>query len=84
MAQYRGTIEGSRGQASRLGAKTSGLTTTTKSWTTETTVYYYWDETAQEDCVRITVRKMYGNEVTIFDGPESKLLKKIIRKRSQW
>ena len=32
MAQFRGTVEGNRGQASRLGHKTYGLTTTCNAW----------------------------------------------------
>ena len=33
MAQFRATIQGGKGQASRLGHKTSGLTTTASGWT---------------------------------------------------
>jgi hypothetical protein len=32
MAQYRGTVEGTRGQASRLGSKVSGLIVTANGW----------------------------------------------------
>lgn len=32
MAHFRGTIQGARGEASRLGHKTSGLTTTNNGW----------------------------------------------------
>jgi hypothetical protein len=32
MAQYRGTIRGQRGTASRLGSKVSGLTATANGW----------------------------------------------------
>lgn len=32
MAQYRATIKGQRGQASRLGSKRSGLRTITNGW----------------------------------------------------
>jgi len=34
MAQFRGTIEGNRGEASRLGTKASGLTVTANGWDT--------------------------------------------------
>lgn len=32
MAQYRGTVEGTRGQASRLGSKASGLVVEGNGW----------------------------------------------------
>lgn len=32
MAHFRGTVKGGRGEASRLGHKTTGLTTTCNSW----------------------------------------------------
>ena len=32
MAHFRGTVRGSRGQASRLGTKRSGLTVTCNGW----------------------------------------------------
>jgi hypothetical protein len=32
MAHFRGTVEGSRGEASRLGSKDSGLRTTANGW----------------------------------------------------
>lgn len=38
MAQFRGTIQGSRGSASRLGGKESGLTVTANGWDVGATV----------------------------------------------
>lgn len=32
MAQFRGTVQGNRSEASRLGHKTTGLTTTCNAW----------------------------------------------------
>ena len=32
MAQYRGSVSGGRGQASRLGHKTTGMTTECNGW----------------------------------------------------
>lgn len=32
MARFRGTVQGNRGQASRLGTKRSGLVTETNGW----------------------------------------------------
>ncbi len=39
MAQFRGTIEGARGSASRLGHKGSGLKVTANGWDTGARVY---------------------------------------------
>ena len=39
MAHFRGTLQGSRGEASRLGTKASGLDTTTDGWTSGVRVY---------------------------------------------
>lgn len=38
MAQFRSTINGSRGEASRLGTKASGIRTETNGWTGGVTV----------------------------------------------
>lgn len=38
MAQFRGTITGNRGEASRLGSKESGMRTETNGWTGGVTV----------------------------------------------
>ncbi len=39
MAQFRGTIRGARGGASRLGHKATGLTVTADGWDTGAKVY---------------------------------------------
>lgn len=38
MAQFRGTVSGQRGEASRLGSKNSGLTVTANGWNAGVTV----------------------------------------------
>jgi len=49
MAQFMGTIQGSRGQATRLGGKPSGLSVSANGWTCGVKVYAYFDETTGED-----------------------------------
>ena len=53
MAQFRGTVEGNRGQASRLGHKTSGLTTTCNAWNIG--VKCYADHRDGEDVIQIII-----------------------------
>jgi len=38
MAQFRGTVEGNRGEASRLGTPASGMVTTCNGWNMGVTV----------------------------------------------
>tara|TARA_R100001015_G_C4633828_1_gene199309 strand:- start:3246 stop:3512 length:267 start_codon:yes stop_codon:yes gene_type:complete len=49
MAQYRGTIQGNRGEASRLGTKSSGLTMTSNGWESGIKVRAYFDAESNKD-----------------------------------
>ena len=49
MAQFRGTVQGNRSQASRLGHKTAGLTTECNGWDTGVKVEARWNEELQCD-----------------------------------
>ena len=49
MAQFRATIQGQRGDASRLGSKSSGITTRTNGWNVGVEVRGYYDEKTGED-----------------------------------
>lgn len=53
MAQYRGTLSGQRGTASRLGNKKSGLKVTCNGWEIGITVYATYDEDAKEDVMTV-------------------------------
>ena len=55
MAQFRGTVGGNRGAASRLGTKSSGLTTTCNGWDDGVTVHAHYDEEEGEDVFEIYV-----------------------------
>jgi len=49
MAHFRGTLEGNRGAASRLGTKASGLTVTANGWSLGVTVYGQYDKGKDAD-----------------------------------
>jgi hypothetical protein len=53
MAQYYGTIQGNRGEASRIGHKTSGLHSVTNAWGIGCTVLLSWDSSKQCDMIQI-------------------------------
>ena len=57
MAQFRGTIQGTRGEASRLGTKSSGLTVTANGW--DTGVRVELDHETGQD--RVTVWRTGGS-----------------------
>ena len=56
MAQYRGSIEGSRGEAHRLGTKSSGIEACVASWDGAIVTEMYWDAKAEVN--RFVVRKI--------------------------
>lgn len=49
MAHFRGTLQGSRGEASRLGTKKSGLTATINGWDLGLSVDLRHDPEKDED-----------------------------------
>lgn len=55
MAQYRGTISGRRGEASRLGDKTSGLTTECNGWDIGTRCNIEYNEEKDRDEITLTL-----------------------------
>ncbi len=64
MAQFRGTIRGGRGEASRLGHKSSGLLLQANGWDIGAEVNLRWNEQEQRDelCISLTHRSN-GNGV---------------------
>lgn len=56
MAQFRGTIQGGRGEASRLGHKSSGLLLQANGWDIGAEVSLMWNEQEQRDelCISLT------------------------------
>ena len=53
MAHFRGTVEGSRGEASRLGTKNSGLLVSANGWDIGVDVELDFDEDLHQDVVRV-------------------------------
>ena len=51
MAQFYGTVQGARGQASRVGTKSSGLTVHANGWNIGATVYLTHED--GRDVVRV-------------------------------
>lgn len=49
MAQFRGTIQGNRGEASRLGTKNSGLDVTCNGWHGGVSVYARYNKKTGKD-----------------------------------
>jgi len=53
MAQFIGTVKGSRGEASRLGGKASGLTVKANGWRIGITVHLTHNEETGKDEVAV-------------------------------
>ena len=74
MAQYRGTIQGQRGSASRLGSKASGLTTYTASWQGAVRVSLWHDSRTDTDMADVSLTTHTngsGSERVLYSGPVS-------------
>ena len=73
MAQYRGTLTGQRGQASRLGTKSSGLSAHIASWSGAVDVDLWYDASTDTDMARITLTQHHGAGQyparVLYDGP---------------
>ena len=71
MAHFRGTLQGARGEASRLGGKGSGLVATAASWQGGVRVYLY--NIDDVDMARIELRPHHGAGTSrlLYDGPVS-------------
>jgi hypothetical protein len=63
MAHFYGTLEGSRGQASRLGTKASGLLTVAASWNGSISVNICHDSKTGKDCFVIRQAPWHGQGI---------------------
>ena len=72
MAHFRGTLQGSRGPASRLGTKKSCLRVEAQSWQGKVTVYLY-ERDDGIDCARVYLDRHHGEGtcLALYDGPVS-------------
>lgn len=71
MAHFYGTIQGSRGRASRLGHRTDGLTTTAASYEGAVQVYLYERDGVDFAAVSLMKWRGAGTERVLYDGPVS-------------
>ena len=63
MAHFRGTVQGNRSEASRLGHKSTGISTSCNGWASGVTVSAHYHEAREEDyfAVYATNGSGYGN-----------------------
>jgi len=73
MAQYRGTLTGQRGSASRLGTKSSGLSAHIASWSGAVDVDLWYDASTDTDMARVTLARHHGNgtQRVLYEGSVS-------------
>lgn len=76
MAKFFGTVQGGRGQATRLGHASTGLRVTAQSWDGSIVVQMYSSSKAPDDAyVRIGLGagSTGAGGITLYDGPVSGL-----------
>jgi hypothetical protein len=71
MAQFYGSLQGSRGEATRLGTKKSGLETTAASWEGAVNVRLYHDHESGLDMARVYLSPWHGSgtHLELYHGP---------------
>ena len=73
MAQFIGYLQGGKGEASRLGNKTSGLSATVNGWNSGVKVYAFYCDERKRDVIRVeatTGSKQTGSKVIIGEVME--------------
>lgn len=63
MSHFYGTLQGTRGEATRCGTKNSGIRTIAASWKGAIAVYVYQDEQGR-DCFKVEQRPWHGSGVS--------------------
>ncbi len=73
MAHFYGSIQGNRGEATRLGTKNSGLETVAASWEGAVQVQVIYNERLDCDMVEVRLIPWHGQGVyrTLYRGPIS-------------
>lgn len=69
MAHFIGTVKGQRGEASRLGSKTSGLTTVAASWIGAVRVDLSERDGVTHALVKLAPWHGAGVDRILYDGP---------------
>ena len=72
MAQYYGSIQGSRGEVHRLGTKSSGLEGWIASWDGAIVTRMYWEAETEVNRFVISMKPWHGS------GPDRFLLNGIV------
>lgn len=83
MAQFRGTIQGFRGEASRLGSKDSGLHVTAASWQGAVSVDLFEANGVDIACVRLQPHYGKGTSRILYEGPVSGIPQRKRKQREQ-
>lgn len=70
MAHFRGTVQGARGEASRLGTVKSDMVVQAQSWEGKAVAHLYQHSDGR-DWVRITLETHHGHGTyrELYDGP---------------
>jgi hypothetical protein len=69
MAHFYGSVQGARGEATRLGHKSSGMRTVAASWSGSVTTELYHRDGVDYARVRLLPWNNMGVERTLYDGP---------------
>lgn len=71
MAHFLASIQGSRGEASRLGTKNSGLDVTAASWAGSVSVRLWYSASDDLDMCNISLAPWHGSgvHVPLYHGP---------------
>ena len=72
MSHFYGTLKGQRGQATRCGSKSSGITTQTASWAGAVEVSAWHDTRTETDMVEVRLipwRNGAGTKRLLYRGP---------------
>ena len=71
MAHFLGSIQGSRGEASRLGTKSSGLDVTAASWSGSVRVRLWFDHACDVNMCSVSLAPWHGAgvSVSLYRGP---------------
>ena len=71
MAHFYGTLQGNRGEATRMGSKASGLTTYAASWKGAVRVTVYIHDGKDWVDVSLVQWRGAGTNRTLYNGPVS-------------
>ncbi len=69
MAHFYGSVSGARGEASRLGHKSSGLSTKAASWQGAVVVHLYESDGVDMARVSLATHNGAGVDRVLYDGP---------------